>query len=169
MSMTEIPDPVVAVVLVERDDVDVDPAQSKTTKLRIRQSDLVPLYRHCRQLTGEILYDILVSHDDRPIQLDAVEIYDSHHSMYRPLPGDDSSALRHCNLLDYVGTRLLVRLHYAKPKRQHSDEPLLAIEGRFYPYDGGITIGGMRIDVEEHPNEPGQGTAGNVWDGAVLL
>jgi hypothetical protein len=167
--MTETPDPVVAVVLVERDDVDVDPARSKTMKVRIRQSDLNPVDQHGLQLSGEGLYDILVSQDDRPIQFDAVEIYDSHHSEYRPLLGDDSSALRHCNLLEYVGTRLLVRLHYAKPNRQHSDEPLLAIEGRFYPYDGGITIAGMRIDVEEHPNEPGQGTAGNVWDGAVLL
>ena len=167
--MSENADPVIAVVLVERDDVDLDPATSKTIKIRIRQSDLVSRDGRGLPLTGERLYNILVSQDLRPIELDAVDIYDFHHAAYRPLLGDDSSALRQCNLLEYIGTRFLVRLHVAKPKRRPSDEPLLAIEGRFYAYDGGITIEGMRIDVEEHPNEPGQRTAGNVWDGAVLL
>ena len=49
-------------------------------------------------------------------------------------------------------------------------EPLLAICGRFFPFnEDGIPFGGRNIILHERQNQANGGTAFNVWDGALLL
>ena len=157
MATTNDPENVVAVIVIERDDD--NPCQS-ISKLRVKGSDLV---RHVSQkLNGEILRKILSEHEET--RFETSEIYDTRQATYRSL--EDADLVR-CDLITYIGSRLRVRLRQMS-RTQHSDETL-AIEGRFYPYDGSINIVGKTIEVKEQPNEPGQETAGNVWDGAVLL
>ena len=146
---------------------DDDIFQSKTTKRRIHRDDL-----HADEgelLTGTVLLRLIMMdcHGMNGMTtrgVDVVEIYDKNMDGYRSLEHPD---LVHRDLLDSFGSRLRVRLSRKKQRPKESD--ILAIEGRYFPYYGGITINGIRIEVEEQSNDPNQGTAGNVWDGAVLL
>ena len=146
---------------------DDDLIQNKTTKRRIHRDDL-----HGDEgelLTGTALRRLIMMdcHGTNGMMtrgIDVVEIYDKNLEGYRSLEHSD---LVHRDLLKLFGSRLRVRL--SQKKRCPKESDILAIEGRYFPYDGGITINGIRIEVEEQSNDPNQGTAGNVWDGAVLL
>jgi hypothetical protein len=46
---------------------------------------------------------------------------------------------------------------------------MLAITGRYYPFQGSVTVADRQIWVQEIPNLPGAGTGVTGWDGALLL
>jgi hypothetical protein len=89
------------------------------------------------------------------------------------------------NILSRFGSRIRVRLsyrdmdscptsnsnNYDDRSGKHQDQPaLLAITGRYYPFQqGGITVAGRQIRIQETPNLPGVGTGVIAWDGALLL
>jgi len=113
---------------------------------------------------------------DSALDQDSVrmEIFDVTTSDYIEINVQDTS----CNLLERFGSRLRVRLTSIQSLLNPSDKTNtnattdikpLAITGRFYPFDGGITIHGHRLDIAQHPAEQGAGTGVTVWDGAVLM
>ena len=48
-------------------------------------------------------------------------------------------------------------------------QPVLAIMGRYFPYDDGMMVANTRMEAREMSNIPRTGTGLNVWDGDVLL
>ena len=141
-------------------------------RIRVFSADL----NEDQVLSGKLLAEMIVSHylsrasEDTVLIPKIVEVYDPTYLEYRPL--------NHPELIDIdirkrLGSRFRARLCWSpssRPSAPIQKPNLLAIQGRFYAYDGGITIQGEKIEVQELPNDnPGRGTAGNVWDGAVLL
>lgn len=172
-------DDLVAIVFIENETGD---SMNTATKKRIHHADL-----NCDEgedsnigeLTGDTLARFIIADYDGDVTAQTttiatgnrdiylVEIYDSNVGYYRSLKHHD---LLHKDVIKLFGSRLRVRLARSQQQCQQQPQPnLLAIEGRFYPYDGGIEMKGIRIDVEEQTNDPNQGTAGNIWDGALLL
>jgi hypothetical protein len=149
-------------VLLERDDTSDE--SSQTIKLRLLQED-APSSLRKGEFTGQVLQAIILQKSGycQSSKHVSIQVYDPERSEFRCLEHPD---LIDCNLVGKYGPRLRVRISLL---RQGNGKNLLAIQGRFYPYDGGLNINGVRLDVEEQQNQPDGGTAGNVWDGAIML
>jgi len=92
------------------------------------------------------------------------------------------------DIVERFGTRLRIRLTEQRQPRQHaSSSSLLAIQGRYFAFDGTLSVVQRRrngsghqepqqateetvtLTFAETPNQPNAGTGFNVWDGALLL
>lgn len=85
---------------------------------------------------------------------------------------DQDSVDDDCDLIARFGAR--VRIRVSRPKHATDDsitpsQPVLAIAGRFYPFNSGITVDDQWISIQETPDSQEAGTGVMVWDGAVLL
>jgi hypothetical protein len=102
-----------------------------------------------------------------------IRVYDDTRNEYILMqPETDETS----NLLSRFGSRIRVRLlHHGidgcfSSSNSKQDEPaLLAITGRYYPFQGGVTVAGRDILIQEFVNLPGAGTGVTAWDGALLL
>ena len=133
---------------------------SQTIKIRVHRNEINSKSNMC---TGRDLKKIILGR----LGIDGcstmeVELYDHENGCFLSLEHSDMVG---CDLLAKFGKRLRARAY----NNSTLEENTLAIEGRFYPFDRGLDINNKRIVVEEDPNEPSGGTAGNVWDGAILL
>jgi hypothetical protein len=156
----------VALVFVEYED---SQGSRQSTKIRVRRSDLVA---HGEEfLTGPILNRILLDRcgNDGDGDGSSVELFDFNDNTFCSLL-EHCTEWRQCNLVKRIGTRLRARIIQQRvPNHSADQEERLAIQGRFYPYNGSLEIAGTSIQVEEQLNTPEEGTAGNVWDGAIML
>jgi hypothetical protein len=97
-----------------------------------------------------------------------IHVYDDKRNDYVLMqPESDEKS----NLLSRFGSRIRVRLlHHDSSSNSKQDQPaLLAITGRYYPFQGGVTVAGRQILIHETPNVAGAGTGVTAWDGALLL
>jgi hypothetical protein len=147
---------VMALVVVEHED---SQGSRQSTKIRVRRSDLATVDG---KLTGQILNRILL---DRCGSDGSVELFDFNDNTFYSLL-EHHTEWRQCDLVDHIGTRIRARIQRVHNSDQ---EQRLAIQGRFYPYNGSLEIAGASIQVDEQLNTPEEGTAGNVWDGAIML
>jgi hypothetical protein len=162
-------------------------------KLRIRRRDLetqssptrpsVCTVRDLRTcLRSSLVTRATTSSDDIPtVRVDEadnrndidIRVYDAtrnEHVLLQPESDENS------NLLSRFGSRIRVRLLQHDMKSSFSssnfkqDQPaLLAITGRYYPFQGGVTVAGRQIFIQETPNIPDAGTGVTAWDGCLLL
>lgn len=146
----------VALVVVEHED---SQGCRQSNKIRVRRSDLAA----DGKLTVEILNRLLL---DRcgTISDGSVELLDVNDNTFCSLL--EHTEWNKCDLVQSIGTRLRARIQRVHNSDQ---EQRLAIQGRFYPYNGSLEIAGTSIQVDEQLNTPEEGTAGNVWDGALML
>jgi hypothetical protein len=110
-----------------------------------------------------------------------IRVYDDTRNEYVLMrPESDETS----NLLSRFGSRIRVRLSHhgmdicsssnnyndtGRTRKQQDQPALLAITGRYYPFQGGVTVAGRQILIQECPNLPGAGTGVTAWDGALLL
>jgi predicted nicotinamide N-methyase len=102
-----------------------------------------------------------------------IRVYDDARNEYILMQSESDET---SNLLSRFGSRIRVRLlHHDidscfSNSNSKQDQPaLLAITGRYYPFQGGVTVAGRQILIQETPNLPGAGTGVTAWDGALLL
>lgn len=92
-----------------------------------------------------------------------VYIFDPVIRDYVPLPLDD------CNIVEHFGSRWRIRLTEDASRSATSDKHL-AIQGRFFEFDGSLTIAREhRLEFTESPNLQSTGTGFSIWDGTLLL
>jgi hypothetical protein len=162
----------VVVVVVQHEDSE---GSLQSTKIRVRRSDLP----HGEEIiTGQILNRIIrnrcgtSSSDDgcsASAESASAELFDSNINTFCSL---DHAEWRQCDLIQRIGTRRLRARIQRLPnsdQEQHQHQQRLAIQGRFYPYNGSLEIAGTTIQVDQQSNAPEEGTAGTVWDGAIML
>jgi predicted nicotinamide N-methyase len=69
-------------------------------------------------------------------------------------------------IVQRFGSRIRI---VVKPRATQTKTPPLAITGRFFDFDGSLQVAGHNISIHQDVNLPHAGTAGTVWDGAILL
>jgi hypothetical protein len=102
-----------------------------------------------------------------------IRVYDATRNEYVLMqPESDEMS----NLLSRFGSRIRVRLlrhdvdsSFSSNNSKEDQPALLAITGRYYPFQGGVTIAGRQISIQETPNLPDGGTGVTAWDGSLLL
>jgi hypothetical protein len=184
-------DDVVLIAVIEWDSGNTTSGSNTIRKLRIRRRDLetqsspttVCTVRDLRTcLRSSLVARATTSDDDVPTagidklkakQCIDIRVFDDTRNEYvlmQPEPDEMS------NLLSRFGSRIRVRLLHHDIDSSFSsnnykqDRPaLLAITGRYYPFQGGVTVAGRQILIQETPNLPGAGTGVTAWDGALLL
>ena len=160
-------DSMVALVVVEYED---SQGSRQSTKIRVRRSDLAA----DGKLTGHILNRIILDRcgTSSDGSCSVVELFDINDDKtfgsLLLLLEHNHTEWRQCDLIQQIGTRLRARIIQPVPNSLDREERL-AIQGRFYPYNGSLEIAGTSIEVNEQLNTPEEGTAGNVWDGAIML
>jgi predicted nicotinamide N-methyase len=113
-----------------------------------------------------------IDEQEDKIDLD-IRVYDDTRNEYVLMqPESDETS----NLLSRFGSRIRVRLlrHdidscFSSSNSKQDQPALLAITGRYYPFQGGVTVAGRQISIQEIPNLQGAGTGVTAWDGALLL
>ncbi|KAI2506564.1 lysine methyltransferase [Fragilaria crotonensis] len=116
------------------------------------------------EIVSAILRHVNVTSTDQAVAA-VVQVYDPESHTFVSLADQSNVATK-------FGKRLRCILHRQTHQKQNG--PLLAIAGRYYPYDNGMMImtennTHHRLEAWEMPNIPGAGTGLNVWDGAILL
>lgn len=192
-------DPVVLLAIVELDFAAASHGDGDlfVTKLRIRASEVVEmvpdvadesecvtfsnnsfhLVYTARQLRTKIQQNFACSVAQQWDELLDISIFDTVLNMYVPLPPDDVGF----NVVKQYGKRWRIRLaerHATNAqisKHQLLQPPVLAIQGRYFDFDGSLTLTAAnnekqyQLQFTEMPNQPNAGTGFNVWDGALLL
>jgi hypothetical protein len=156
----------VALVVVEHED---SQGSQQSTKIRVRRSDHLA---HGEEfLTGPILNRILLdrcgSMEGSCAELLLDVSNNNNNTTFSSL--DHPTEWKKCDLVQKIGKRLRARIIQQRHYNSDQEQQLLAIQGRFYPYNGSLEIAGTTIQVDEQLNTPEEGTAGNVWDGAIML
>jgi hypothetical protein len=114
---------------------------------------------HRPLVSGEEIASAILAHPNMTFDTNGVgvEVYDSRSEAFVLLDAQKDVATE-------LGRRLQCSIN-----RPAAQEPVLAIMGRYFPYDDGMMVANTRVEAREMPNIPGAGTGLNVWDGAVLL
>lgn len=107
--------------------------------------------------SGEALAKVILEKLLIKQSVDVVEIYDAQSNGFSLLVDELNVAKR-------FGTKLICSLNYSSANTSN-----LPIEGRHFPYQQGMMISNIFVEVHEQPNHLGAGTGLNVWDGAILL
>lgn len=116
------------------------------------------------EILSAILRHVNVTSTDQAVAA-VVQVYDPESHTFVSLADQSNVATK-------FGRRLRCILH--RQTQQTQNGPVLAIAGRYYPYDNGMMImtennTHHRLEAWEMPNIPGAGSGLNVWDGAILL
>jgi predicted nicotinamide N-methyase len=91
-----------------------------------------------------------------------LEIFDSVTNEYSDLDSLNGG------IVQRFGSR--IRIVVKQPRAtQETKTPILAITGRFFDFDGSLQVAGHTISIHQDANLPHTGTAGTVWDGAIML
>ena len=158
----------------ENDDGDTTPPTNLKLKLQVRTGTRE---KEGKEIASEILRHVTLTNMNAVNSTQAsatghktetalVQVYDPTCHTFVSL--EDQS-----NVATKFGRRLRCTVN-RQTQTHERNGPVLAIAGRFYPYDNGMMImtennTHNRLEAWEMPNIPEAGTGLNVWDGAILL
>lgn len=166
------------------DDVSRNGGTVKTSKIRVRQTDLFNdgCDKDLREIpicTGSTLVrvvreeleknNILNIRTDNDCEFH-IDIYDEMQSSYVALHA--GTAYWNQDVAQHFGTRLMMQLRVTKGEGSDwKQREVKAIMGRFYPYNAteGFNVAGTTLRIHENSNQQNAGTGVNLWDGAILL